>query len=49
MKTLSIVFGTVVVGIVVTFGLAVNTAIQEHRVKSEPVPMSIPTPAVPAR
>jgi hypothetical protein len=46
-KAITAVFSFGVVGIVVCLGMTIYTGIQEHQAKSNPAPLTIPTPAVP--
>jgi len=47
-KKLTVLFAFGVVGIVFSLGMTIFTAVQEHQEKSQPAPMTIPTPAIPA-
>ena len=42
----SILFGLGVAGVAVCFVMTIVTAVQEHRAKSQPQPVTIPTPAM---
>ena len=45
MKGLTALFGVGITGIVVCLVMTVVTGVREHHEKSQPVPLTIPTPA----
>lgn len=47
LKVMTGTFWTAVAGIALCFVMTVVTAVKEHREKTTPQPLSIPTPALP--
>jgi hypothetical protein len=46
MKSLTAVFGAGVIGIVFCLIMTIYTGVQESKQRNEPVPLTIPTPAL---
>ena len=47
MKSLTILFGLGLAGIVVCLAMTIYTGIKEHQEQNTPRPLTIPTPALP--